>query len=107
MPAYVISEVDIVDEAVADRYRRLAETSIDAYGGRYLVRGSAVDVAEGDSSARQMVIVEFPSLARVHEWYRSREYGKALNLRNQALARRLVFVDGIAGGACSDTEYGD
>ena len=41
------------------------------------------------------VIAEFPSMARAHEWYRSPEYAKALELRQTALHRRLIFVDGV------------
>ncbi|MFF7654779.1 DUF1330 domain-containing protein [Streptomyces sp. NPDC007983] len=39
MPAYVISEVEVVDEPRADTYRELAAASIARYGGRYLARG--------------------------------------------------------------------
>ncbi len=34
MPAYVISEVEILDEARADIYRARASASIEKYGGR-------------------------------------------------------------------------
>ena len=37
--AYVISEVEILDETNADRYRTLASASIELFGGRYIVRG--------------------------------------------------------------------
>src|SRR5215216_1289962 len=37
--AYVISEVEVLDEQAADDYRRLATASITEYGGSYLVRG--------------------------------------------------------------------
>jgi uncharacterized protein (DUF1330 family) len=39
--AHVISEVIILDEALADRYRALAADSLARYGGRYVVRGGA------------------------------------------------------------------
>ena len=41
--AYVISEVAVLDEAQATRYRELAAASVAAYGGRYLARGAAID----------------------------------------------------------------
>jgi uncharacterized protein (DUF1330 family) len=96
MPAYVISEVEIVDEALADAYRSLAAASIAQYGGRYVVRGGAIDVVEGDwPPARRVVIVEFSTIARARQWYASAEYAEALQIRHTALNRRLIFVEGV------------
>ncbi len=95
MTAYVISEVTIVDAALADAYRALAQDAIARYGGRYVVRGGAVEVVEGEWPAEQrLVVVEFPSMDRAREWYHSPEYAEALKLREQALRRRLLFVEG-------------
>jgi uncharacterized protein (DUF1330 family) len=96
LSAYVISEVEILDEEAAAHYRRLAAASIAEYGGRYLVRGAAGEVVEGAPTARRFVAVEFPSMERAHEWYASRSYALALRFRAAALDRRLVFVDGVA-----------
>jgi uncharacterized protein (DUF1330 family) len=96
MPAYVLSEVEILDEMLADRYRPIAAASIAQYGGRYLVRGGAIDVVEGDwPSNKRVVIVEFPTMERARAWYASAEYAEALRLRHTALNRRLIFVDGV------------
>lgn len=89
----------MLDEGVAARYRSLAQDSIAQYGGRYLVRGAQPEPAEGGWPAeRRLVIVEFPSMVKLLEWYRSPEYAEALALRRQALDRRLLFVDGPSPG---------
>jgi uncharacterized protein (DUF1330 family) len=99
MLAYVISEVEVLDEALASQYRALAEASIARYGGRYLVRGAVPEVLEGDWPAPQrVVVVEFPSLERARQWYASPEYAKALAVRGGALARRLLLVEGLLPG---------
>jgi uncharacterized protein (DUF1330 family) len=69
MAAYVISEVEMLDETQGRRYRELAAGSIARHGGRYLVRGAAPVVAEGNwpASAR-VVIVEFPSMDGYCAW---------------------------------------
>ena len=85
MPAYVISEVRILDQDL-----------IEKYGGRYLVRSGAVDLVEGDGDRdRQYIIVEFPDMARAREWYHSPEYAEALKFRFAALDRTLVFAEGV------------
>lgn len=94
MSAFVISEVEILDEAAADRYRELATASIAAYEGRYLARGAHAHVVEGGPTSRRIVLCEFPSLAHVRAWYASAEYAQALQFRDAALVRRLIFVDG-------------
>jgi uncharacterized protein (DUF1330 family) len=97
MTAYVISEVEILDEREADRYRVLASKTIAQYGGRYIVRGGPVQLVEGErDDRRQFVIVEFPSLDRARTWYRSPEYAEALKIRKTVLDRTLVFIDGVA-----------
>jgi uncharacterized protein (DUF1330 family) len=97
MPAYVISEVDLLDSEQADAYRALAQDSIVRYGGRYLVRGAALDVLEGAAASGRLVIVEFPSAEQARRWYASPEYAAALKIRQHALRRRLILVEGVAG----------
>ena len=93
--AYVISEVEVVDEQLADRYRALAQSSIEQYGGRYVVRGALPQSVEGEwPPERRLVIVEFPTMTRARELYASAEYAEALEISRDALRRRLLFVDG-------------
>lgn len=95
MAAYVISEVEMLDETQGRRYRELAAGSIARHGGRYLVRGAAPVVAEGNWPASAgIVIVEFPSMERLRAWYASADYAEALAVRQTALDRRLLFIDG-------------
>jgi uncharacterized protein (DUF1330 family) len=96
MAAFVISEVEILDETVADRYRALAAASIEQHGGRYLVRGATPDAVEGEvSPRRRLVVVEFPDMDVARRWYASDSYAEALALRDHALTRRLLFVEGV------------
>lgn len=89
MAVYVISEVEVRDPALADTYRALAQESIALYGGRYIVRGGAVEAIEGEWPAhRRVVVVEFPSMETARAWYGSAEYAAALRVRATALTRR-------------------
>jgi uncharacterized protein (DUF1330 family) len=92
--AYVISEVRILDEARAQRYRELAQASIEAHQGRYLARGATPTVLEGDAD-KKVIIVEYPDRATAERWYTSAEYAAALEIRETALDRRLLLVDGL------------
>jgi len=98
MAAYVISEVEMTDPERFQRYRSLAPATIAKYGGSYIVRGGPAETVEGDDEdwqRKQIIIVEFPTLAKAHEWYASPEYAEALEVRRGALKRRLIFVEGV------------
>ena len=96
MAAYVISEISaILDPILMEKYRALAQTTIKKYGGRYVVRDGAIDKVEGESAPNAIVIVEFPTMERAHEWYQSPEYAEALAIRRKVLTRRLLFVEGV------------
>jgi uncharacterized protein (DUF1330 family) len=96
MAAYVISEVGPRDPVGWETYRSMAAKTIAQYGGRYLVRGGAAEAAEGGPPPKTLIIVEFPSMERLREWYASPEYAEALKVRRTALERRLIFVEGVA-----------
>jgi uncharacterized protein (DUF1330 family) len=74
MSAYVISEVDVRDATGFEAYRAIAAKAIAHYGGRYLVRGGAANAAEGGPPPKTLIVVEFPSMERLREWYASPEY---------------------------------
>jgi uncharacterized protein (DUF1330 family) len=96
MAAYVISEVEPLEQESFEQYRSLAKESIEQHGGRYLVRAALPEAAEGDwPSQRRLVIVEFADMDIARRWYSSDSYAKALAFRDRALSRRLVFVEGI------------
>lgn len=95
MAAYVLSESSKVDPDLIGEYRALAAPSVAAYGGRYLARGGAIEAMEGDFTSTGLVILEFPDMERARQWYASPEYGKALEVAERALTRRLIFVEGL------------
>ncbi|MDG4896219.1 DUF1330 domain-containing protein [Mesorhizobium atlanticum] len=95
MPAYIISDVAIRDREAFEAYRTRAAASIAAHGGRYLVRGGDVETLEGDWQPGPLIVVEFPDIETARRWYRSDEYAAALEVRDAALSRNLILVEGI------------
>jgi uncharacterized protein (DUF1330 family) len=94
--AYVISDVEVLDDELIKTYRLLAQDSVAKYGGRYLARGGQVEPIEGGWTPKAIIIVEFPDMARAKAWYQSPDYAEALKVRADALARRLIFVEGVS-----------
>ena len=80
------------------RFRHIgrAPRIIAKHGERYLARGGNIEALEGTWRPRMIIIVEFPSMEQARAWYRSPEYAAALALREAALERDLILVDGIS-----------
>ncbi len=87
--AYVIVDIDIGDPERYGVYRPLAARAVEAAGGRYLVRGGATDVLEGDRVPNRVVILEFADMATARAWYESPEYLEARAARGRR-GRRVV-----------------
>ena len=67
---YLIVEARVSDPAAYEIYKNLAEAAIAQYGGRYLVRGGAVEILEGSwTKLPRLVIVEFESADRARCFY--------------------------------------
>ena len=95
MPAYLFANVDVTDATGYEQYRQRVTATIEAFGGRYLVRGGATEVLEGDWSPKRLVILEFPDMAQLRAWYRSREYRLLIELRQKTTKSMLVAVEGV------------
>lgn len=95
VPAYSITEVQVLDPDGFKHYRQLAQAAVTHYGGRFLVQGAEPIVAEGEWPAQQrVVVIEFPSMDRLKTWYESPEYRPARTIAQTALRRRLMFLEG-------------
>ena len=95
MAAYLIANVDVQDQARYDNYRRHVLPTVEAYGGRFLVRAGPFEVVEGDWQPKRLVILEFPDMATAKRWYASPEYQEVVKDRWAATKSQAVFVDGI------------
>jgi uncharacterized protein (DUF1330 family) len=95
MAAYVIVETDITDPEQYERYRAATPATIAEFGGRFAVRGGDVEVLEGDWAPSRLVLVEFPSMDAVREWWESPGYRAARELRAGAATLRIVAVRGV------------
>jgi uncharacterized protein (DUF1330 family) len=95
MAGYVIANVNVTDPTLFEEYRGMVPGTIEAYGGKYLVRGGAADVAEGTWTSNRLVVIEFDSVDRAKEWYNSPEYSAAKAVRQRASTGDLLFVEGI------------
>jgi uncharacterized protein (DUF1330 family) len=95
MPAYVIADIEILDQTLFEEYRQAVPATIAAFDGRYLARGGATEVLEGSWSPRRCVILEFPDIERFRAWWSSPEYAPLREMRQRATRSHLIVTQGL------------
>jgi uncharacterized protein (DUF1330 family) len=64
MAAYIIAEVTITDPQGFETYRQMVPSTLAKYGGKFVVRGGAMEKLEGSWEPKRLVIIEFDSAER-------------------------------------------
>jgi uncharacterized protein (DUF1330 family) len=95
MSAYLIAEVEVTDAALFEQYRAGVPATIAAYGGKYLVRGGALEALEGTWQPKRVIILQFDSMARLKEWYQSKEYAPLIALRKASAKTNVIAIEGV------------
>ena len=95
MSAYIIAEVEVADPEKFEEYRKLVLPTLEAFGGRYVVRGGAAGCLEGDWQPKRMVVIEFDDAERAKAWHGSDVYAPAKALREASTNTRMIVVEGI------------
>lgn len=95
MPAYIAVQVDVHDPETYEGYKPLVPATLEAYGGRFIVRGGATTTLEGDWNPSRFVILEFPSVEKARSWWDSPEYADAKALRQSSATTQMLLVEGL------------
>jgi len=94
MKAYLVAEVKITDQAAYESYKKDVPASLVPFGGRFLVRGGKMETLEGAWTPQRLIILEFPDMAKLREWYDSSEYRPLLELRKRSAQSNVVAIEG-------------
>ena len=95
MAAYFIFDVEIRDMGRYQEFMAGVKPALEAAGARYLARGGAHKVLEGDWQPRRIVLLEFPSAEAGEEFYNGPVYGGLKAIRDECSSARLVLVEGV------------
>ena len=95
MAGYAIVHNAVTNEALYAEFRERAAATIAKYGGKYLVRGGAAEVMEGDWVPDRIVVVEFASVTQAKAWFNSPEFAEAKQLRTKCATANVIIVEGV------------
>jgi uncharacterized protein (DUF1330 family) len=96
MSAYFVAENEVTNQAGMEPYRAAVGATLEQYGGRFLTRGGAAELVEGEPEPKRVIILEFADKAAVKRWYNSPEYQKILPLRLDNSTGRAFIVEGVS-----------
>jgi uncharacterized protein (DUF1330 family) len=94
-PAYVITEVDIIDEAGFKEFSPKVAKTVEASGGKYLTRGGQIIALEG-TAPKRFVLSVFPSVEAAQAWRKSAGWNELTPLREKAVKTRAFIAEGTA-----------
>jgi len=97
-PAYAVAylrDVDFGDEIVD--YLQRIDATLAPFGGRFLVHGGKLVPAEGTWDG-DLVVIAFPDLTAVQNWYDSPGYQEILPLRTTNSTSIAAMVEGVPAG---------
>jgi uncharacterized protein (DUF1330 family) len=93
---YWIANVDVRNPDGYKEYVAALPDIFRKFGARYTTRGGKMEVVEGKSRSR-IVIIEFPSYDAAMTCYRSPAYAKAIVMRQAAAEADLIVIEGYDG----------
>jgi uncharacterized protein (DUF1330 family) len=93
-PAYVVTEVDIIDEAAFKEFSPQVAKTVEASGGKYLTRGGRIVALEGQPPKR-FVLSTFPSVEAAQAWRNSASWKELTPMREKAVKTRAFIAEGL------------
>lgn len=98
MSAYLICIVRVDDPETYKKYTARTPDIIRKHGGRFLVRGGAVETVEGPPFTDRLVVLEFPSKEAARRFHQSPEYQEIVEFRYASAESRFLLADGVPPG---------
>lgn len=92
---YWIVRVSVRNAENYPAYLAAAKPAFEAHGAKFLVRGGAFDVKEGQARDRN-VVVEFPDVETAEACYASPEYQAARRIRVANADADFLIIEGAA-----------
>lgn len=95
MPAPLIADVDVLDPVGYEAYRHGVPDALWPYAGRYLARGGATVMLEGAPPPNRSVVIEFPSMAKLQDFWNSSEFKPLREVRERSAKSRIYAAEGL------------
>ncbi|MEM1344627.1 MAG: DUF1330 domain-containing protein [Pseudomonadota bacterium] len=94
MPAYLIADVTVTDDAWVPPYAGVVHDIAAKHGGKYLSRSGNIDTTEGEDSGSTLIaLIEFPDKAAAQAFINDPEYAPHLEARAKGSKSWFRLID--------------
>jgi len=95
MLGYVIVNTEVTDEEAYAEFTDRIVGVVEAYGGKYLVRGGRTEHRYGEWQPGRVVVIEFASLDQARTFADSAEFAELRDLIDRSARARMILAEGV------------
>lgn len=89
-PAYVIGNITVLDQDKWSEYCSKVPATLSRWEGELVFRGKQQKVLGGKYQHSDAVVIYFPSIEALNDWFNSYDYQALIPLREQAANIDLI-----------------
>ena len=91
--AYVIGHVSVIDSEKWAQYRAAVPSTLVPWGGELVLRGKLKKVLAGRHDHYDTVVISFPNVSALNNWFESSAYQSLVTLRESAAKIDLLSFE--------------
>ena len=95
----MVIEITVQNAQTYAEYMERVPTTVEKYGGHYVVRGGPVIPLTGNWNPERVIILEFPTAEQMQRWNSSPEYLELAPLRMSSTKTRAIALQGYSPSA--------
>ena len=95
MAGYVVADAEVTDEDLFTDYLERVPAVVADHGGKYVVRGGATEVVQGDWTPHRTVVIEFDNVEQARAHTNSSDYAELGEIRSKSSKTNVIIVDGV------------
>ena len=95
MEGYVITDVEVTDPGLFAEFRAKLDPTVEAHGGKFIVRGENIKIIQGDWSPNRLVVVKFPDFEAAMTWSQSPEFVELKDILDRSSNTDIIVIEGL------------
>ncbi|MFT6951157.1 MAG: hypothetical protein ACJAUL_002301 [Paraglaciecola sp.] len=88
--AYVIGNITVIDQDKWSEYCKKVPTTLGPWEGELVFRGKKLAVLGGEYQHSDTVVIRFPNIEALNNWFNSDDYQALIPVREQAAIIDLI-----------------
>jgi uncharacterized protein (DUF1330 family) len=90
---YVVGHLTVKNAEKWAEYRNQVPATLEPWGAELVLRGRKVAILAGEHIHSDIVVIRFPDIGAINNWYLSPAYQDLIPLRQQAAEMNLIIYE--------------